>query len=122
MRFRMRPGEIDRGRRRIILSLTFPTLLVGSFSTLAAQGIGDAAAGRRLASNWCSSCHVVGPSAESGTSNGAPAFIAIAAMKSTTPMALKVFLQTPHSGMPDLHLSGSEIDDLTAYIIDLKHG
>ena len=65
---------------------------------------------------------MVGPSAESGTSNGAPTFIAIAGMKSTTPMALKVFLQTPHSGMPDLHLSGSEIDDLSAYIIGLKHG
>jgi mono/diheme cytochrome c family protein len=99
----------------------FPLLLIGSISTLAAQEIGNATAGRRLATDWCSSCHVVGPVAERGTSNGAPTFTAIAGMKSTTPTTLKVFLQTPHNGMPDLHLSRGEIGDLTTYILSLKH-
>ncbi len=96
-------------------------LLVGSLSTLAAQPAGDTGAGRRLADTWCSSCHVVGPGAQRGASNGAPTFTAIAHMKSTTPMALRVFLQTPHSRMPDLHLSRSNIDDLSAYILSLAH-
>jgi mono/diheme cytochrome c family protein len=107
-------------RRRIIVPSMFAVLLIASLRTLAAQESGDVAAGRHMANDWCSSCHVVGPTAERGNSTGAPTFTAIAAMKSTTPMALKVFLQTPHSRMPDLHLSRSEIDDLTAYIVSLR--
>jgi hypothetical protein len=41
-------------------------------------------------------------------------------MKSTTPLSLRAFLQTPHERMPDLHLSRDEIDDLTAYILSLR--
>jgi mono/diheme cytochrome c family protein len=96
-------------------------LIIGFISTLAAQGTGNPAADRHIASDWCSSCHVVSPASKRGSSNGAPTFTAIAGMKSTTAMVLKVFLQTPHSGMPDVHLSRSEIDDLTAYILSLKH-
>ena len=35
-------------------------------------------------------------------------------------MALDVFLQTPHHRMPDLHLSRTEIDDVSAYILSLR--
>jgi mono/diheme cytochrome c family protein len=121
MRVSTRTGAIADSHRKILTSWMFTALFIGSFSNLAAQEIGNAPAGRRLANDWCSSCHVIGPVAERGTSNGAPTFTAIARMKSTTPMALKVFLQTPHSRMPDLHLSRSEIDDLTVYILSLKH-
>jgi cytochrome c len=107
--------------RGAYLPWTSLVFLVGSLSALAAQPAGDIAAGRRLADTWCSSCHVVGAGAERGASNGAPTFPAIAQMKSTTPMALRVFLQTPHSRMPDLHLSRSDIDDLSAYIVSLAH-
>jgi hypothetical protein len=41
-------------------------------------------------------------------------------MKSTTPMALRAFFQTPHNRMPDLHMSGEEIDNITAYILSLR--
>ena len=41
-------------------------------------------------------------------------------MKSTTPLSLRVFLQTPHNRMPDLHLSRTEIDDLIGYILSLR--
>ena len=121
MQLSTRPGAIANSYRAILTPWVFTVLLVGSFSNVAAQEIGNAAAGRRLANDWCSSCHLVGPTAERGVSSGAPTFAVIARMKSTTPMALKVFLQTPHSGMPDLHLSRTEIDDLTAYILSLKH-
>jgi hypothetical protein len=33
---------------------------------------------------------------------------------------LRVFLQTPHDRMPDLHLSREEIDDLIAYILSMR--
>lgn len=93
-----------------------------SASTLPAraQETGDSAAGQRLAAKWCSECHVIGPAQQRGTRYGAPPFEAIARMSSTTPMALRVFLQTPHSRMPDLHLSRGEIDDFVSYILSLR--
>ena len=87
---------------------------------LAAQEIGDAAAGRELATNWCSSCHVVGPTAQRGVSNGVASFAAIARRSSITPLSLRAFLQTPHARMPDLHLTREETDNLIAYILSLR--
>ena len=86
----------------------------------AGQDAGDPVAGRALAQRWCDTCHVVGPQQQRGTSTGAPTFTAIADMKSTTEMALRVFLQTPHGRMPDLHLTRDEIGDVVAYILSLK--
>jgi mono/diheme cytochrome c family protein len=101
----------------LLLSTTMPGASVRQAD---AQEIGDAVAGRQLAEGWCGSCHVAGPAAVRGTSNGAPTFTAIARMKSTTPMSLRAFLQTPHARMPDLHLTRDEIDNLAAYILSLR--
>jgi mono/diheme cytochrome c family protein len=87
---------------------------------IGAQHAPDAAAGRQMAERWCSSCHVVGPTQQGGTSRGAPPFAAVANMPSTTAMALRVFLMTPHGRMPDLRLSHDEIDDIAAYILSLR--
>ena len=97
-------------------------MLGASVGWAGAQENGDPVAGRHLAESWCSSCHVVGPASRRGTSSGAPTFAAIARMKSTTPMSLRVFLQTPHARMPDLHLRHDEIADLAAYILSLRDG
>ncbi len=114
-------SESTRRRTRFVaMSWLGVILLAGSFSRLAAQEIGDAAAGRHLAETWCSTCHVVTPTTQRGASNGAPTFAANARKKSTTPLSLRAFLQTPHERMPDLHLSRDEIDDLTAYILSLR--
>ena len=40
---------------------------------------------------WCSSCHIVAPSAQAGADTGVPTFTAIASMPSTTPIALRVY-------------------------------
>ena len=86
-----------------------------------AQSKGDPAAGQRLAERWCSgACHISGPTSQRGTSSGVPTFAAIARMPSTTRMSLSVFLQTPHAGMPDLHLTRDEIADVAAYILSLR--
>jgi mono/diheme cytochrome c family protein len=87
---------------------------------LKAQEIGDAEQGHQIARTWCSNCHVVGSEQRSGSSNGAPPFVAISQMKSTTPATLHAFLETPHDRMPDLHLDRDEIDDLVAYINSLR--
>jgi mono/diheme cytochrome c family protein len=116
----MNAMTVRQTRFAVILSLGV-VLLAGCLSRLAAQEIGDAAAGQNLGETWCSTCHVVTLTPQRGTSTGAPTFAAIARMKSTTPQSLRVFLRTPHDRMPDLHLSRDEIDDLTAYILGLRH-
>ena len=107
-------------RRRIGTALLGASLFAAWAQVANAQESGDVAAGRRLAETWCSSCHVAGPAPASGTSNGAPTFVAIARAKSTTDMSLRVFLQTPHARMPDLHLSRDEIADIAAYVLSLR--
>ncbi|MFL5256707.1 MAG: c-type cytochrome [Rhodopila sp.] len=100
--------------------LFLTALLVASPAYPAVAEAGDPDAGHALARKWCENCHIVEPTQKQGTSTGAPTFTAIAEMKSTTEMGLHVFLQTPHSRMPDLHLTRDEIDNVTAYILSLK--
>ena len=107
----------QRTQRHIVLAAV---ILAAVPFPLVAQEIGDVAAGKHLAETWCSSCHVVAPSAKAGASTGAPTFAAVARMTSSTPMSLRAFLQTPHARMPDLHLNRDETDDLIAYILSLR--
>jgi mono/diheme cytochrome c family protein len=94
-------------------------LALGFTIQVHAQGAGDSDSGLKLARAWCSNCHVV-EDAGPATSTGAPPFAAIARKSAVTPMSLRVFFQSPHQRMPDLHLSNSEMDDLTAYILSLR--
>jgi cytochrome c len=106
--------------RRLMWMAAFGCLV--SFGTVAfAQEPGDIAAGRRLAQQWCSECHQIDaargradPKAE------APSFIEVANEPSTTPLSLRVFFQSNHENMPNLHISQSQADDLAAYILSLK--
>jgi mono/diheme cytochrome c family protein len=95
-------------------------LALASVGPAVAQDAGDADAGRKIAETWCINCHVVAPGQTRGSSNGAPPFTAIAAQSAMTPMALSAFLQTPHHRMPDLQLSRTQIDDVSAYIFSLR--
>jgi mono/diheme cytochrome c family protein len=104
----------------IAISLFATVILAASSLTAAAQPEGDIGSGHRIAETWCSTCHVIGPEQQHGTSTGAPTFTEIAQMKSTTKLGLQVFLQTPHDRMPDLHLSRAEMNDLIAYIVSLR--
>jgi mono/diheme cytochrome c family protein len=106
--------------RRMALAAVPLLACVAASRGASAEEVGDAAAGRRLAETWCSTCHIVTGGQSQGTSTGAPTFAAIAADKAITPLALSAFLQTPHHRMPDLHLSRNEIDDVSAYILSLR--
>jgi mono/diheme cytochrome c family protein len=116
----MMPFNRDDGLNLRFTSIFGAMLLATVALPVVAQGVGDPAEGHRIAEKWCLNCHVVAADARSGTSTGAPTFVAIAQMKSISPLSLRVFLQTPHARMPDLHLTREEIDDLTDYILSLR--
>lgn len=79
----------------------------------------DAAAGERLARQWCANCHVVGPGdAASPLPQGPPSLRAAAQRLSAD--ELRTWLTHPHGAMPDLGLTRAEIADLIAYIETLK--
>lgn len=85
----------------------------------AAQAVGDAAAGHRLASTLCAACHRIS-GRERDPARVPPDFGAVAAMPQLTEMSLRIFLQTPHGEMPRYQLSRTEMDDVIAYILSLR--
>jgi cytochrome c len=86
----------------------------------AAQEVrGNAADGRRLAEQWCGSCHQLDPAGVPPRAN-APSLPQVAQLPSTTALALRVFLRTSHSDMPNIQLTEADTDDLVAFILSLK--
>lgn len=81
------------------------------------QSVGN---GEQLARAVCAPCHVVAPGVGGGGSGDGPPFAAVAAMTSTTGLALTAFLQTSHGKMPNITLSADDIANLAAYILSLK--
>lgn len=94
----------------VVLATAFPA---------AAQEASDPAAGAVLARTWCSGCHLVDPLQPRGN-DAAPPFVAIAAAPATSPASLHAFITAPHGQMPDLKLSGQQVDNLVAYILSLR--
>jgi mono/diheme cytochrome c family protein len=92
--------------------------LVVSATPLSPAAAGDAQAGKALAQSWCKSCHVVGPR-DSGT-DAVPSFAAIRSDPMLTPEHLRTFLANPRHPMPNPQLANTEIEDLVAYIQNLK--
>lgn len=95
------------------MMLTTAILLMPSASIAA-----DPDAGRDLAVTWCSSCHLV--EQESAAVTQARPLSAIASDRRWTIDALRGFLARPHGGMPDLHLTRQEIENLSAYLGSLR--
>ena len=86
-----------------------------------AQGLpGDPARGREIALEWCSECHEVMAGVREPWGTDAPPFQAVADDPAVTEMALRAFLQTPHTAMPDIRPTPQQTDDLIAYILSLK--
>ena len=79
----------------------------------------DAVNGAQVAQRWCATCHVVGDAPAATVQQGPPSLRAVAQGR-TTGDQLRAFLSHPHAPMPDLSLTRSEIDDLTAYIETLR--
>ncbi len=99
--------------------VTLVAAAMGSALLAAQNARADAAAGQRLAQQWCASCHVIGVGSTATTvPQGPPSFPTVAGRLDAG--QLRAFLTKPHGQMPDLALTRAEIDDLIAYIETLK--
>jgi cytochrome c len=95
--------------------------LFGCGTEACAQERGSAAAGRQLAQRWCSECHQMDD--KPGRVESHPeslSFLEIANEPAITPLSLRVFFRSSHENMPNVHISPSQADDLSAYILSLK--
>lgn len=81
---------------------------------------GDPKLGRALALDVCVQCHEVEAGEREGKMPDPPAFQNLADDAAMTPLALRVFLHSPHANMPNLILSDADVDDVIAYIHSLK--
>jgi mono/diheme cytochrome c family protein len=75
--------------------------------------------GLTVAVELCSRCHVVGREPQVGGRIG-PDFTTIAAMPSTTGLALNLFLQSHRQWMPSIRLDRDEMDAVIDYILSLR--
>ena len=104
--------------RRFVLCLV-AALVVSAVGFAGSVRAADSTDGRRLARQWCTSCHIVAPGI--GGSDAAPPFESIANRPSFTESGLRAWLSDPNPPMPNLNLSRVEIDALVAYIKALRH-
>ncbi len=84
-----------------------------------AQDQGDPKAGLTFAREVCATCHAVEVNDRTSPTPDAPSFTDVAELPSTTPLSLKVWLQTSHPTMPNLILSEQQKADVIAYIVSL---
>jgi cytochrome c len=105
---------------RLLAMVAISLTLLSGTSRAQADGSGDPAAGKRIATNSCSGCHQIDVRARDTTNDPIPSFQAIAAMPSTTMLAINVFLRTSHKTMPNIQLSETEISGIGAYILSLR--
>ena len=100
--------------KSLLAALAFLPVLLAPIAARA-----DAAAGERLARQWCVNCHVIDGTGPATTlPQGPPSFRIIAGH--LDPGQMRSFLTNPHGAMPNLALTRAEIDDLVAYIDSLK--
>ena len=78
-----------------------------------------AAAGLKLAQQYCAECHVVAPTGNRGWTD-APAFDAVANKPNTNAQALSTFIQHPHIHMENTGRSPAEANEIAAYIVSLR--
>lgn len=82
---------------------------------------GNKEAGRAFALAICSVCHVVSPDQASPRQfTTAPDFQSIANTRGMSDVALREFLSGTHPTMPNMHLTETQIDDVTAFILNLR--
>jgi len=103
-------------RQRVLVSVLITSLTLSS--AVFAQS-GERAAVRRIATELCGDCHEV-RAPFPAFYRYPPTFEEIAKRPSTTRLALKVFLQSNHTIMPNFIVSKSDADDIIAYILSLK--
>jgi mono/diheme cytochrome c family protein len=103
--------------RKKLLPLLLPSLMLAMSQSASAA---DAAAGRRLAEQWCAKCHNIEKGAPFKLNP--PSFASIAAYRPSDVILGKIITPSPHSGMPDTlwTLRREDFDSLVAYITSLE--
>ncbi len=94
------------------------SMIVAASLGWSAASAGDAVEGKRLAGQWCSSCHAT--DAGRTASDIAPAFTRIAANPVRTDAWLRLWIARPHGRMPNPNLTRLEIENVVAYIRTLR--
>jgi mono/diheme cytochrome c family protein len=79
---------------------------------------GDPMAGSDLAKRWCVSCHATGNSA--AARDIGPSFVEIANDPNRTDDRLRSWLIDPHPPMPNPGLTRIEIENVIAYLANLR--
>jgi mono/diheme cytochrome c family protein len=100
--------------------LAVVALLSSSALPAFAQEVGDPKKGLDYAERNCAECHAVEAANTDSTNPDAPPFQLVARDPELSDLALTVFFQSPHEGMPDLIVQGADARDLIAYIRSLE--
>jgi mono/diheme cytochrome c family protein len=79
----------------------------------------DAAAGARVAAQWCANCHVVAEGQAAGA-DPAPSLVALMRDPAWDDAALARAIADPHPRMPDPGLTRAQIADVVAYLATLR--
>jgi len=99
----------------VFCASTVVIALLATSSTASAAG--SAEAGKRLAQQWCASCHQVEPNAPA--KDTAPPFASLGVEKGKDPGWIRAWLANPHPPMQGINLSRQQIDDIVAYLQSL---
>jgi mono/diheme cytochrome c family protein len=95
------------------------TLTAGN---LQAQEVGNPGQGLRIARAVCAECHLVDKLPGKQSPNLiAPTFEHIANIPGMNSAALTAALRTSHESMPNIIIKGSDLSDVIAYVLSLKH-
>jgi mono/diheme cytochrome c family protein len=107
--------------RSSLVKIRFACALTTVIAVLASSPIawadGDAGAGKRLAQQWCASCHQIEVTAPA--KDVAPPFASLGVQKGKDPGWVRAWLANPHPPMQGINLSRQQIDDVVAYLQSL---
>jgi len=106
-------------RGHLVSSIAVVALLIAVRAGQAQQI--DPKQGLIVAKQICAQCHVVESEQPSIPAAGAPRFKDIANTPGMTETAFKAFFQTSHHTMPNVILTGDQMNEIIAYIMSLKN-
>jgi cytochrome c len=103
-----------------MVGLHLAFLSFASASVTAQEDQPSAERGKELAIRLCKNCHVIDTAARNSVPVGMPTFRSVAIAPGQTRERILTALIQPHVPMPDIQLSRSEIDNIIAYLDELR--
>ena len=106
--------------RAIVLTLAVVALPITAFCGEATPIEPDADRGKQLAERLCVNCHVVSKDVDREVPEGVPPFKVIANKPGQSGDHIRNILMQPHASMPAIGLTRLEMDDIIAYLDELR--